>query len=384
MNKIKWTVLALLATVLFLGAAACGGETATTPPEAQPTRITGGELTTSGQSEPTKVPAAGAANTPLPEATAEEDATLDLSGISKDKLDSYRSITTIVLTGTKDNREVEESIEVKVEYTRDPLAQHITMSTASTELVTQTGTIEMYQVEGMQYMQYGDQWISSPVTDTSSLDTQGLISGEDLLNDACGWKKAGKESLDDVRVQHWTLPETATDECFAALELQEAGEITAAGGDLYIAIDGNYVAKMDIYFEGTGLYLFGTEAATTSLDGRTDISYTMSDVNQPITIEVPEAALAASALPEDIPLPPNAEGASQMFGMLSFSSASTPAEISAFYTDEMPGNGWTAGDVSEFGGIYTLDFSKEGKKASFMISADQNGKTTVLVTVQEE
>jgi hypothetical protein len=258
------------------------------------------------------------------------------------------------------------------------------MSTASTELVTQTGTIEMYQVEGMQYMQYGDQWISSPVTDTSSLDTQGLISGEDLLNDACGWQKAGKERLDDIRVQHWTLPETATDECFAALELQEAGEITAAGGDLYIAIDGNYVAKMDIYFEGTGLYLFGTEAATASLDGRTDVSYSMSDVNQPITIEVPEAALEASALPKDIPLPPDAEGASQMFGMISFTSASTPAEISEFYTAEMPGLGWSAGDVSEFSGIYTLSFSKEAKKASIMISADQSGKTTVLVTVQEE
>lgn len=384
MVKTKWIALALLAAVLILGTAACGGEKATTPPEAQPTNATGGEPATSVQTEPTTVAATSADNTTLPEVTAGDEATLDLSSISKEKLDSYRSTTTIVLSGTKDDKEIEESIEVKVEYTRDPLAQHITMSTASTELVTQTGTIEMYQVEGMQYMQYGNQWISSPVTDTSSLDTQGLISGEDLLNDACGWKKAGKESLDDVRVQHWTLPETATDECFAALELQEAGEITAAGGDLYIAIDGSYVAKMDIYFEGTGLYLFGTEAATASLDGRTDVSYSMSDVNQPITIEVPEAALEASALPEDIPLPPDAEGASQMFGMISFTSASTPTEISEFYKTEMPSHGWTPGDVSEFSGIFTLDFSKEGKKANFMISADQNGKTTVLVTVQEE
>jgi hypothetical protein len=280
---------------------------------------------------------------------------------------------------------VEESIEVKTEYVRDPEAQHISMTTSSTEQPTQTGTIEIYQVEGMQYMQMGEQWISTPVTDTSTLGAQGLVSGEDVLNEDCGWKKQGKESLDGISVQHWSLPESGAKQCFQSIKVYDQGEITAAGGDLYLAVDGNYVAKMDLYFEGTGLSMFGgtTEGAIID-EGRSDISYTMSDVNQPFTIEVPEAALQASALPEDIPLPPDAEAASQMFGMISFSSSSTPQQISEFYQAEMPGYGWTAGEVQEFGGVYTLAFTKEGKKASFMISADQSGKTQVLITVQEQ
>ena len=376
MNKIKWLAFAILIASVVLGVVACGGTKATTVPKPGATQVV----------------AASATNTPLPkptattEPTAEPDATLDVARLSlTTDLQSYRSSTTITLTGTKSGKQVEESIDVKTEYTRDPKAQHISMTTSSTEQPTQTGTIEIYTVEGMQYTKMGEQWISSPMTDTSQLEQQGVISAMDMINDACGWKNQGKESLDGVRVQHWTLPKAGAEKCFAAIKVYEKGELTDAGGDLYIVIDGNYIAKMDLFFVGKGLNILGGTAESALLDeGRSDINYTMSDVNQPITIEVPEAALQASALPEDIPIPPDAEGASQTFGMITFSSPSTPKQISDFYQAEMPNYGWTAGDVQEFSGMYTLGFTKESRTASFLISTDQSGKTTVLITVQEQ
>jgi hypothetical protein len=184
-------------------------------------------------------------------------------------------------------------------------------------------------------------------------------------------------------VQHWTLPKAGAETCFAAMKVYTQGQLTDAGGDLYIATDGNYVAKMSLFFVGTGLDVLGGTTESALLDeGRSDITLTMSDVNKPITIQVPEEALKASALPADIPVPPDAEGATQTFGMITFSSPSTAQEISDFYQAEMPNYGWSAGDVQVFGGAYQLAFTKESRKASFLISTDQSGKTQVLITVQ--
>ena len=102
----------------------------------------------------------------------------------------------------------------------------------------------------------------------------------------------GKETLDGVPVQHWTMPSTRADQCFSSLELGETGELTAAGGDLYVAIDAKYVVKMALFLEGAGLpQLTGSDAQLDA--GRMDVTFAMSDVNRPITIQVPQAALAA-------------------------------------------------------------------------------------------
>lgn len=116
-----------------------------------------------------------------------------------------------------------------------------------------------------------------------------------------------------------------------------------------------------------------------------EITYTMSDVNEPFTIEVPEEALKGSQLPEDIPTPADAEGVSQVFGMITFTSATPPGELSDFYKTEMPKNGWTLSNEGSFGGVFSLEFTKGGRTASLMISADAApGKTSVLITVQGE
>jgi hypothetical protein len=288
----------------------------------------------------------------------------------------------VTVKGTKDGKQVEESIEVKTEYTREPKAQHVSMNVTSSENVTSTGPIEIYQVESMQYMKMGEQWISTPVTDTGSLDTQGLITADQMLKDTCGWKKDGTDDLGGVRVQHWTLTKDRADKCTLGASIFGQGELTNAGGDLYVAIDGNYLAKMDLFYEGKNLGLFGTSDQAAVEEGRIDTNYTTSDVNQPFTIVVPDEALKSGALPEDIPMPADAEGASQVFGMINFKSPSTPKQIDDFYIVEMPNNGWTETNAGEFGGVYTREYTKGGRTASFMITADStSGKTSVVITI---
>ncbi len=387
MKRDKWVILATLAAVVVLGAAACGeqGVEPTQPPVVNPIITV---VVTAPPAEATSAVVA-ATNTPLPEPTAvpppteEPEPPLDLSEIAGLQLDSYRAVTTVTVSGTKSGEQVMESVQVTTEFVREPIAQHMSMTSASTESLTETGTVDIYTVDGMQHMKFGEQWMSSPFTDTASLESEGLLSPSDVLNDACGWENKGKETLDGVRVQHWTMPEAKASECFSSLELGETGELTAAGGDLYVAVDGKYVAKMALYLEGSGLPQFtGSDEVLDS--GRMDVTFTMSDVNQPITITVPEAALKASAIPADIPIPPDAVGASQSFGMVTFTSPSSVQVIQDFYAAEMPKYGWTVGDIAELATSSMFTCTKSGKEAAFMISQDPSGTSSVIIAVVDK
>ena len=119
--------------------------------------------------------------------------------------------------------------------------------------------------------------------------------------------------------------------------------------------------------------------------GRMEITFDMTDVNQPFIIELPEEAVASGSLPDDIPVPEDAQEVANAFGMITFTSPSTPAEVSEFYKTAMPQNGWTEVSVDEMSGLIMMEYSKDGRTASLMINTDEDtGMTSVLITVQEE
>jgi hypothetical protein len=108
----------------------------------------------------------------------------------------------------------------------------------------------------------------------------------------------------------------------------------------------------------------------------------VTDVNQPITIEVPKEAVEAGQPPEGIPIPENAEEVSNAFGIVSYNSASTVQEIHDYYKAEMPKNGWTESKDEQFGEMYSMEYTKDGSTASIMISTDSSsGKTSVFISV---
>jgi hypothetical protein len=229
----------------------------------------------------------------------------------------------------------------------------------------------------------GDQWLSVPASEGDQF-SQGILKPEDLVQDTCGWKKEKDTEMGGVKVSHYTTTKADMLKCAPLSLFGGAGEITDAGGDIYVAVQDNYVAQMDFFYEGTDLSLGigGTDESVQQ--GRLEIHYSMTDVNQPFTIQIPEAALNAGNLPEDIPVPPDAEEVSNMFGMITFNSASTPQDISDFYKAEMPNNGWTQNSAEEMGGMFLLEYAKDARTASFMISTDSDtGKTSVVITVQE-
>jgi hypothetical protein len=393
MKHAKWLLPLVLLAALMLVLAACGGSTEpTSPPAAEPTTVSEAKPTDAPASEPTQAPepTTPPTDTPLPEPTeppaVEEEDVFDSSSLSSTTdLSSYRSTMRITMVTDNNGQEEQQTLEFSVEYTSEPKAQHISMTgaaLASLDDESEQGTIEMYLIEDTMYMLMGDQWMSLPATE-EDLDTDAMITPDSLLDDLCGWKKEGREEIDGVDVQHWSFTKEDYDKCALTAGLLGIGELTDAGGDLYVAEDDNYVALMDLFYEGENLDLGLGQADEGVTAHRMEIHYEMSDVNEPFTIEAPAEALESSALPEDIPVPDGTTGVNNMFGMINYTSDMSPDELYQFYQDEMPSNGWTEESAEAMAGLWMLEYSKDGKTASIMISEDDSGEASVLITVNE-
>jgi len=385
MKNTKWILVLILLASLTLGLVACGGEPDTAEPAATEAAQ---EPATDTPVPPTETPVPTDTVEPTaepetqPEAAAEE---LDLAELeSASDLSSYRANMTISVSGTDSGEAIDESLTFLIEYTSEPPAQHIVMSGMGMTVTEGLDNIEMYQVEGTSYLNLGDQWLSVPATE-DTLDSASFIQPEDVLEDTCGWTKQSDTEYNGVMAHHWTASKEDMEACMTTAELAEIGEITAASGELYVAVEGNYVVHMSMIFEGQNLEAGMGLSDETLEQGRMEITFDMTDVNQPFVIEVPEEAVASSGVPEDLPIPDNAEEVANAFGMITFSTPSTPAEVAEFYQTQMPQNGWTEASVDDLGGMYMLEYNKDGRTAGLMISADEDtGMTSVLITIEEE
>ncbi len=382
MKYLKWSLLFVLITGLALSLAACGGSTeATAPPEARPTEASESDAVPSPEPTEAAKPTTPPTDTPLPEPTEVEE--LDASALAAPAdLTSYRSNMRLTMRQVQDGNELEQSMVFDIEYTSEPKAQHITISGEGFEEAVQGAGLEMYVVEDTMYMKLEDQWLSVPATE-SGMGADSIITPDTLLEDICGWKKKDRTEVNGVKVQHWTINKEDMEKCMPPEELTGLGVLTEAGGDLYVAEDENYVVQMDLIYEGEDLDLnLGTTEENVKVQ-RVEIHYTMTDVNEPFTIQVPEEALASGDLPEDIPLPDDAEEVSNMFGLLTFTSSSSVQDIAGFYQAEMPKNGWSESSVNEMSGVYMLEYTQGSRTASLMISTGDSGETSVVITVQD-
>lgn len=381
------TILTLiLLASLALGLAACGGESEPADgPQAEPATAT--PLPPTETLSPTSTPAptdtsepADTVGTEAGAGTAELD--LDELGTLGD-LSSYRGDLTISVSGTDQGEALAGSLSFLIEYTKDPLGQHIVISAEGFEDAESVQGIEMYQVDDMAYLQLGEEWLSLPATEDILAGT-GFIQPEDILDNLCGWKQGGDTEYDGIPVHHWTTGKEDMEACMTAEELAAIGQLSAASADLYTAVDGGYIAHLNVIFEGQNLEV-GLGADDQVLDeGRVEFTFSVKDVNQPFTIELPEDALAAGSLPEDIPFPADAEDLANAFGMITFNSPSSVAEVADFYKTEMPRNGWTEVSASEVSGMFMMEYSKDDRTASIMISSDEDtGLTSAMLTIQE-
>jgi hypothetical protein len=409
MKKPNWIVLAFLLAALILGLAACGGEET---PTAAPTEVgqaaadTPVPEPTDTPVPPTDTPVPEPTDTPIPptdtpQPTEEAAEELDVGGLEQPAdLDSFRSTFAISWDGTAtDGSAVSGSMELFIEFVREPRAQHIGIGGDFPGLeelgVAEGTTMEIYVVEDTMYMNLFGSWLQMPADEesTAEFEDMAFVASEDMLQDLSDITYEGRETYNGIETKHYSFDETSFDPAD-----MEGMEIEEASGNVYIAVDGNYVVHMDVSMTGLNLALPTGDVDQTLQNGTMDVMLDLYDINEPFTIELPEEALSAEGLPftepepgegvpADMPIPDDAEELyASPSGLITFESPSSTEELADFYQTEMPTNGWTEIKVEQIMDMFDMEYSKDNRTATFTIAppAEGSDRATVFITIVED
>jgi hypothetical protein len=307
---------------------------------------------------------------------------------------------------------VSELVTTTIEFVREPLAMHATVTSDIEGLELFLGfmglegdTIETYMIEGSLYMAFFGSWMETSVEAMgTAFDLGGLSlpsdgSGPDLSGLPLGptevgfsgtytvtqWLKeaayVGQETYSGVATRHYTLDESS----FNLEALPAWMAVEAASGDLYLAQDGNYVVRLDLTVEGTNLSGPTPSEEPRLQEGTLKYRATLSAINEPLTIELPEEARQATSLPEDIPVPDDAQKllGGGLFGMTLFGYLSdrAPAEVASFYSEAMPELGWTSVKAEGSPPQYRFEYAKGDRTIVVEIEVEpQMGKTLIAIS----
>lgn len=366
----------ILLAALLLVLAACGGGA----PAGSGGTTTGGNTpaasggNSAAERKPTAEPESAAEPEPTaaPEPTAEPQVRdfKDISG-SLEELDSYSMRFTFSFDGKNDQGKAEKgSMEIIQEVIKASKDQHIRFSaTGDAAENTGGGTFEIFQVGGVSYMhspdgQEGPSCLSASADQSAPTDNQMFKPGDIVggIEDATLVQKG--ETVNGIKADHYTFDQGGL----------SFGSFGSAKGDVWVAQDGGYLLKY--VGEATGKAgLFGSA----STEGTFAWEYNIDKINDLEAIDLPQAC-ADQKPATDIPLPENATDKANFNGIITFKSKDAPADVAAFFTKELPGQGWEAGEASELGDLQSLTFTKEGRTLSITITKEDAGGSSTLVS----
>ncbi|HQE93194.1 MAG TPA: hypothetical protein PLH19_09705 [Anaerolineae bacterium] len=302
--------------------------------------------------------------------SAGEDEGFSVDTDALEDLDSYRMQMT--LSFTAEDGTVEET-SIEEEATRDPFAQHYTITSAGQSL-------EFIRVGDTQWMNAGEDWMQTPVSEDESTGEFGQFLQLDQMFsdvDKDSYQYLGKETINGMNTRHYRLKEDAWNTAWD-LTGEEEGTIEEGTMELWVVNENNlpqFAARLEIHAKGT----FSEDRK-----GELLITEEILDINAPITIE-PPAEAEGMGLPEGLELCPDSSGLTVMGAMSFFTCPSTVEDTAKFYMEALENAGWEVdGEVSTDGGMVMGNWKKGEEALSLTISADEeSGGSSVMITLGE-
>jgi len=331
----------------------------------------------SGEKPAATTAPAGEEPTAVPSEPGEEEITYT-SVEELDWINTYRS-RIMMKWETLDEPKEEGSMEMLGEYVKDPAAQRFVMSSTGTA-PEDTGTMEYIQIGDTAWMNMGEEmggWMQTSADESDMIFGQGLFdfAEGDIPGGLEGARRVGDETVNGIPCRHYVFDETMPLMAMGQGEL----ELEKANGEIWISAKDGFTVKYTLDAEGKGLMGEEEEDRPEHLS----MEYEVYDINANIVIEPPSGA--ETGMPEDIPLMDDAKVDMAMEGMMMYSTASSVEDVVAFYQDQMPANGWTEDPDAAYSmeGMAGLEFTKEGRTASLMITYDEESKkTNVMITTE--
>lgn len=295
----------------------------------------------------------------------EEVPPLEIAPDAMESLNSYRS--RVVWQNTVEGGAT-ETITVEQEETRDPLATRMRITSEGGE---NPGSVELVQIGNTA-------WMCSP--DEGCIQTQqsaeeaarsfgeGLLFEPEDIATLSDYQYVGRETVNGIRSRHYTL--NLPSSLVAGLA---RGNVVATKADIWVADEPGmpaYICRFTISWEGT---------LDDGKKTRGSWTYELYDVNKPLTIQPPANA---PTVPDDIPICAGFTDQTLMGNMILLTCPDSAETVAEFYRAEMARLGWTAGEEGAYSGMVTQEWTKGDRKASLIISPNDQGGCTVMVTIE--
>ena len=277
-----------------------------------------------------------------------------------DGLASYKESLTVSFDGSQNGQTSQWTSLRELVHVEEPSTSLLTITNSgNTEAANPSFVAE---TEGAAYERGADglclaNAIDPENSNISRLEPVGMLSG--LL----GAEAAGQETINGINADHYTFDERA---------LALAGKVKSSG-EVWVASDGGAILRYKLVTQGDESY-FGK-----GMQGTLTMTYELSDINQPVTIDLPRDCPAGMVT---APMPPDAANVLAVPGVLSFDTATSLADVLAFYQTKLPTLGWVStGDPGQTDTTAFLEFSQGDRFMNVVISSESGAvKVTIFVT----
>lgn len=209
------------------------------------------------------------------------------------EMTSFRSSTQLRVSGTADGESLEKEHEHLIEFIREPRTLHSQTSIRGMHDQVKTIRSDVYELPDITYRMVDGGWERQPTTEIR-IDVDP-INGQEWLEGTCGWEQQPDMEYEGILAHHWTM--TKEDGLACPSQMTETADLTGFSGDLYVAVDGNYILHLELILEGTDLKGWSEPGDPVLDEGRAVIVLDVKDVNQPFVIQPPEDALSDEEVP---------------------------------------------------------------------------------------
>lgn len=329
--------------------------------------------------DPTEVPQAEPTDAPEFEEAAIDTLQLwDSSDIT-----SYKGEFVITFDGFTAGEPTQGSMNMLMEVTTDPMAQHFVLSMEGFDLGEEVEGFELtdmefYMVEETMYanMGMGLGWLKFPGMSVDDFQDSVLLPEEFIDLPPTANRKLLPETVNGVSCWHYVIDDPSMFDETAQFETFEA--------DAWVAVDGGYLVKLEL--SATGTFTDEFNEGISLEEGSMTIVFNLLSINENFTIELPEEALAAEDFGfgdllgdqewtrEDVPLPADAQIDLVMDGTVFFYTNLTIQETADYMTEQLEANGWApTGEPFSSPDSFIGDFSKEDETLTLMINPNVDG-----------
>jgi hypothetical protein len=271
-------------------------------------------------------------------------------------LSSYKATLNLSFNGTQAGKPSQWSHTYTMLASQEPAVHQITVEAAGGD----PSPVFMAEENGMNYEKRGaEACTASPIGSGSPLAAEWEPAG--FISALIGAEAAGSETVNSVAVDQYAFDERA---------LGETG-FTKSTGQVWVASDKGYIVR----------YLLTTTAGSEyfgeGIDGTLTWEYNLTDINQPVLIELP--AWCTSGL-VDAPLMPSAQNINRTPGLTVYSTADSISDVLAFYQDQLPALGWeVTGEPSVVDTMGWVSFIHGDQQLTVMVTSGDNGNEVRLL-----